>query len=632
MKRSVSLFLFVLTGTFVVFGQNSLNVDLIADSLREDADAVVRFHHTTYERKSLDAYSVTKHYAVTILNSNGKRHARLAVHYDRNSEITNLQGVLYNAQGKMTDKIKKKDVRDYASNASYTLFSDNRVKTFNPAMNVYPYTIEYKYTVENKGVVGFETWIPSMYGVSIEHAELVFKTPEAHKLRYKVLNYDFKFDSLVTGQGYEYTWSMAHMMAREYEPAHPYYLDYIPAVMLAPVDISYEGSRGDYRTWNSYGKWVYSLIEERDVLAEETVQKMKALTDTIPDPYDKVKAVYQYMQNRTRYVNILLGIGGFQPLLASDVDVKGYGDCKALSNYTRALLKTVGITSYYTEIGSGSMRELKFPGFVSANQTNHIILCVPMKQDTVWLECTSQTIPFGYIGTGNSNRYALLVSEEGGELVRTPKYSGSENTRITSARIDIGAGGDARFEGVTDFRNAEYEDVRGWLQGSQKEQKDFLLEQLPFEGCAVERFSMEDMTVDIPEARISVAGEVLRFATKAGSRLFISPEYIFSQTGFYAITADREENIYKRIGYNHRDTVTLVLPENFQIESLPVDTELQSVYGTYSLGFESTPYGLRIIRNLEVFAGEYSSKHFKAINSFTRAITRSDEKRIIINR
>jgi transglutaminase-like putative cysteine protease len=44
----------------------------------------------------------------------------------------------------------------------------------------------------------------------------------------------------------------------------------------------------------------------------------------------KAKKIYQYLQNKTRYISVQIGIGGFQPVTAADVDRLGYGDCKGI--------------------------------------------------------------------------------------------------------------------------------------------------------------------------------------------------------------------------------------------------------------------------------------------------------------
>ena len=631
MSRLTSLILFIFFGAILGFGQGPLNVDLIPDSLTSGADAVIRFYTTKIDRHSLKAYSKKVHYAVTIMNSQGKKKARLLIHYDRNSEVTDIKVTVYNADGEIQGKIKKKEIRDYVSNASYTLFSDDRVKSILPLQNEYPYTVEYSYTKEYKSIVGFDTWMPLKgFDVSTERAELEVKTPAKMAIRYKAINRDFDFKADTSETVHILNWSTGNIRAVEAAPALPHYLDYMPVVLLSPNDISYEGTRGSFRTWNDYGKWVYSLIEERDVLQEETVRKMQQLTDTIPDELEKVKAIYQYMQGKTRYVNVALGIGGFQPLHAYEVDEKGYGDCKALSNYTRALLKSVGIKSYYAEIGSGRSRELKYPNFASINQTNHIILCVPVHRDTVWLECTSQTAPFGFIGTDNSNRYALLVGEEGGVLARTPVYHTEENVRHSMSIINIDKSGNADYAVTANFGNAEFEDLSGMINLSPKEQRETLLKNLSMEGFTIANFSIQETTSSKPEVRLCLKGNVLRFASKSGKRLFFRPEYLFSQTYFKSISKERDLNLYKPVGYHHVDTVSITLPESFHIERLPENVTLDSDYGSYSLHAIQTESGIQMVRNLIIYRGEYGRSQFEAINLFTEAISRSDETRIVI--
>jgi len=68
------------------------------------------------------------------------------------------------------------------------------------------------------------------------------------------------------------------------------------------------------------------------VLPETTKQKVTELTKNAKSREEKARLLYEYVQNKTRYISIQLGIGGFQPFEARVVDETGYGDCKALSN------------------------------------------------------------------------------------------------------------------------------------------------------------------------------------------------------------------------------------------------------------------------------------------------------------
>ena len=156
--------------------------------------------------------------------------------------------------------------------------------------------------------------------------------------------------------------------------------------------------------------------------------------------------VYEYFQNKTRYVNVQIGIGGWQPIEANTVDRLGYGDCKALAFYLKTLLDKVGVKSYYTIIHAGNDAEALIKDFPS-NQFNHVILCVPMenKKDTIWLESTNQIIPFGYIGTFTDDRDALLIDESGGRIVHTPKYTAQDNIIIRKATVTLMENGQAEL-------------------------------------------------------------------------------------------------------------------------------------------------------------------------------------------
>ena len=89
------------------------------------------------------------------------------------------------------------------------------------------------------------------------------------------------------------------------------------------------------------------------------------------------------------------------------------------------MLKELGIASTYTIISTTNERLL--PDFSSANQMNHVILQVPLPQDTLWLECTNPSLPFGYVHQDIAGHDALLIEPDGGKMCRLPTYPDSLN-------------------------------------------------------------------------------------------------------------------------------------------------------------------------------------------------------------
>src|SRR4051794_16199064 len=106
-------------------------------------------------------------------------------------------------------------------------------------------------------------------------------------------------------------------------------------------------------TWNDFGKFIYELNKGRDQLPDAMVKKVQEMTANAATTQDKIRILYKYLQDNTRYVSIQLGIGGFQTMEAASVAKTGYSDCKGLSNYMYSLLKAAGIPSNYALVNSG---------------------------------------------------------------------------------------------------------------------------------------------------------------------------------------------------------------------------------------------------------------------------------------
>jgi len=152
---------------------------------------------------------------------------------------------------------------------------------------------------------------------------------------------------------------------------------YFPKVMMGLEHFHLEGFDGTATNWLDFGKWYATKILNGTIdLSDQAIAKAKSIVGAETDPIKKAKILYQYLQDKVRYVSIQVGIGGWKPMQANDVDKLGYGDCKALSNYTKALLQAVGVPSY-TTILYGNPSKMNIQNDFVSMQGNHMILCVP---------------------------------------------------------------------------------------------------------------------------------------------------------------------------------------------------------------------------------------------------------------
>src|SRR5690606_15081789 len=218
------------------------------------------------------------------------------------------------------------------------------------------------------------------------------------EIKYKTLEILEKPEINIKDKKEILVWEIKNLRASRVEHYSLSKEDRLISVRVSAVKLAYENIKEEYIVWLIYSKWLYNnLLKCRTNLSSETQSFVKELVKDVKDQKEAAKLIYEYVQKKNRYISVQVGIGGFMPMKASEVDALSYGDCKALTNYTAALLKVVGINSHYTEVYAGKNKVNYLRDFASGGQGNHIILCVPFGKDTTWLECTSKDAPFGYL-------------------------------------------------------------------------------------------------------------------------------------------------------------------------------------------------------------------------------------------
>lgn len=609
-------------------GDDDYAVSKISPALIKDVNVVVRKEEQRFEIKSLDKAVETYKVVYTIFNENGDDYANLTVPYDRFNSIDYIDGNLYDANGKKIKSVKRSDISDKSHNTEFA--DDSRYKEYNFYYKVYPYTVEFEYSLVRKQTMFLTNWYPQDdEDLAVEKSNFSVTVPSEYQLRYKMINY--KGEPVVSENGGKKTfqWDAQNLVAIKYKFGWPGWRYVAPMVIIAPSDFQIEDYKGSMLSWQDFGKFQLALNAGQDVLPDDIKAKVHQLTDGKAD-LEKVHILYDYLQKNTRYVSIQLGIGGWRPFPAADVAKRGYGDCKGLSNYMHALLKEAGVNSYYTLILAGEKKEDILTDFPKS-QFNHVIVCVPIQKDTLWLECTNQTDVLGFMGDWTGNRHALLITEDGGKLVSTRRYTANDNQQMRKVAAKLNADGSVNFQSNTDYLGTQQELYHAVINTllSKEKVNEFLQDQIDLATFDVLKYDYNEDRSLSPKINEKLDVLVRSYAQVTGKRIFLNPN-ILNRLSLKLPAEERTYPIWIREGFIDKDTITVEIPSGYKPEALPSKTEIKSAFGTYEADYQVDGDHVYYVRRFEGRDGIFPKESYGELVKFYEQVYKADRNKIVL--
>jgi len=576
-------------------------------------------------------YRVEK--TITILNETGTEFGNIAIPYNSFMKPQKIKGEIRDKNDEQLRKLSSKEIKDYSNSSSYSLYEDSRVLFFQLLHNEYPYTISYEYEVEYDGYINWPMWFPQDYGMSVDYAGLVLTVPSGMEVRYRMSNMTSEPVILNDEKNDSYTWELVGLAPVKTEPYGPKNYMQMPFVELAPNQFHIDGYDGMLKTWKSFGRWYSDLSSERDNLPDETVEHLRDLVDDIIDEDEKIKKLYTYLQESTRYVNISLGLGGWQTYPATYVQEKGYGDCKALTNYMIAMLKTIGVDAYPALIRSGVNEREIDPEFPS-NQFNHVIAFIPRENDDLWLECTSKTMPFGEIGLANEDRLALVVKSDGGELIRTPKANWHENGQYRNALVKIDENGSAKAIVNTRFTGNQNNEIRGRLyQKSERDKKLWLEDWIDIPSFTITTADFNELDSKDFDFQLPMELIIPNFAAIMGSRMFVNANLMERNSILFPEAESRTQPVHLNFSWVDVDTVYYEIPSIFFVESLSDPIIIEPEFGYYSSKLEQTDEK-RVLytRELQIHQERFDPEQYDRVKEFFNEVVKADQMKFLLKK
>jgi len=616
--------------TTLIMGQK-FPASSIPDSLKENADMVVRLEEKSYVINSVGKAISYERHVYTILNEKGEYYATYKTFYNNKSVFINsVNGYLYDASGKEQRHFKEKDMEDHPA-YDVSFVDDERFKISSLFFHTYPYTVEFDEEDEITELIHIGDWFPQAnFRFSVENSTYSITAPKQYDLRYKMLNSSIKPLIEEQGEKIKFTWGIHNLLAYDETPISNI-LNSTPHLMIGLGNVEMGSYSGNMSTWNNYAQFYGSLQKGRDILPEDTKQKVHTLTDGITDPRNKVAVLYNYLQQNSHYVGIQLGIGGWQTYDAVYVATKKYGDCKALSNFMISLLKEAGIKGYAVVIKGGE-EPIDFVTDFTHDPFNHVIGCVPLGKDTIWLECTDQFLPPGYLGDFTSNRYGLLIDDNGGKLVHTPAYVLSDNIQVRKISAVLDMDGNLNLDSKTYYKAFCQDEIESIIHhNSRDEQLKILKSRYSLPTYDVLSFNYkEDYSKRLPVINESIQISVKDYAQISGKRIFINPNILSRSRTKLMDDKDRRLDVELKEEFRHIDSIEISIPSGYEMESRSTDLILKSKYGSYKNKMVLTGDKIIYYREFEQYSGRFPANEYVEVVKFYNDIYDDDHSKIVL--
>jgi tetratricopeptide (TPR) repeat protein/transglutaminase-like putative cysteine protease len=229
------------------------------------------------------------------------------------------------------------------------------------------------------------------------------------------------------------------------EPGQPPYTE-----VLAHVHVS------TFDSWEAMGEWYWGLVHDQLQSDDEVRRHVAELTRGLTDDRAKVRAIYDYVVQKTRYVALEFGIMGFKPYRCAQIFARGFGDCKDKATLIVTMLKEVGIPATLVIVRSG-MKGLFDTSPASLAPFDHVIAYVPSLD--LYLDGTAEYTGSNELPAMDRGALALQINEGKAKLVNLPDPPAADSVAYERMEATMAADATAALDWRTEVSGV---DASGW--------------------------------------------------------------------------------------------------------------------------------------------------------------------------
>jgi cellulose synthase operon protein C len=407
-----------------------------------------------------------------------------------------------------------------------------------------------------------------------------------------------------------FRFSVRDVPALEQEPQQPPW-----AEVLGHVHVS------TYKSWDEMGRWYWGLVRDQFVPDDEVRRRAEALTVGLSDETAKVRAVYDYVVQKTRYVALEFGIHGYKPYRCAQIFARGFGDCKDKATLIVTMLGALGIKATPVIVRTANKGDIETSP-ASLAPFDHMIAYVPSLD--LYLDGTAEytgTLEFPAMDRGSM---ALQVNAGAAKLVHLPDPPASASVSTNRMDASLLADGGAQFDWRVDVSGVEAPEwrVRFHAAATRKQRvQQVIASILPgSEVTAIDTSNLEDVEQNVT---VRVRGKAPQFARTEGDALSVPLGRKEHMVRDYAQLATRKLDVRLPAQWTHDDDWLVRLPSGARAKSIPPPARGSSPFGSYIVAVESSAYALHVRTTVTLVKTRIVAAEYPAFRAWCEEVDRA---------
>lgn len=565
-------------------------IDIQETPLQEDfpsSDAVIIKDEAVMEIETSGEALYTHHRIMKIFSDPDKRYSRQEIPFNQSVRIVKIEARSVHPDGKEF-YLDEKEIREKSLFSDYVLYSDSKVKEFYVPRAKRGCVIEYEYQLRFASLLYWADWFFQSHLPAL-HSKYTLATPRYFDFNVRVLNekivpkVDFRKGKKI------FVWETFNQKAIGKEVFMPPAADLVSRVAFSPLEFNFDDKTYPSATWDHIARWYRDVSQADSVPAQELDLLARELTSGSNSAEEKMKKLFDYVQEHVRYVSVAIGAGAFKPLPPAQILEYGYGDCKDMTALLITLLKAVEIEAFPALLSTKGHRSVLID-MPKVKHFDHVVTAVPSGDHYVWLDPACRNCRFGELPYEDQGSSALVAKPDGAELILTPETDQDANS--THIYWDIILNSDGSATGHVTIKAIGQEDLafRASLTELKPQRRRKALSGF-LSSWFTDPYLLRSEFINFEERVFSIivraSFETGRFGVELDDKIFI-PVGLNTQNYLNLMFPHVQRRFPVRFDYRlvNADQLKIVIPSGFEVESLPAAVRLDEPFGLFESVYE----------------------------------------------